>query len=271
MDHEGFKAWLHHKCGNELDISGLEAVPAEQVFEATMERLEKLYEVRRAHYGDEDWQRLEQYLLMRTLDDKWKDHLHAMDALRDGIGLRGYAQVDPKNEYKKEGYEKFELLKTTIADNVTNLAFKVELAPPQPPPQARMAGGPRLPGGLPQDPETARALIEAMRAAGQLPPEVEEALARGANVTIGQGPPPNAPQQPAGHQSGTARPPEGTAAPATAPAPAPPKPPAAAATGSQPAPAAANLPPGGKKPGRNDPCPCGSGLKYKKCCFPSFG
>jgi hypothetical protein len=104
-----------------------------------------------------------------------------MEALKSGIGLRGYAQVDPKNEYKKEGFELFRSLKQSIADHVTNLVFRVELraaqAAPQPQQRRRMA----MPQ-LPRDPVVAQAIIDAMIAAGQAPPEVMAAVARGAKV-----------------------------------------------------------------------------------------
>ena len=77
--------------------------------------------------GEEDWTRIQQYILLETMDEKWKDHLYAMEVLKHGIGLRGYAQMNPKDEFKKEGYEKFEMLKHAIADQVTDLVFKVEL------------------------------------------------------------------------------------------------------------------------------------------------
>ncbi|MEM7204397.1 MAG: preprotein translocase subunit SecA [Planctomycetota bacterium] len=228
--------WLSHKAGAELDLAGLREVEREQLFDDIVARVEKLYDRRQEHYGDEDWQRVQQFLLLDTIDNKWKDHLHAMEVLKAGIGLRGYAQVDPKNEYKKEGYEKFELLKAAIADQVTDLIFKVELtaAEAQPQPVQRQAP-------LPPDPVTAQAMVEAMVAAGQAPPEVAEAISKGARVTVqpkGAPPPAPAPQ---------AKPPQqqpSKAAPAAAPA---------------------------KRPGRNDSCPCGSGVKYKKCCAPAFG
>jgi preprotein translocase subunit SecA len=64
---------------------------------------------------------------LRTIDVKWKDHLHAMDELRSGIQLRSYAQLDPKIEYKSEGGEMFEHMLISIADEVCILLFRVRV------------------------------------------------------------------------------------------------------------------------------------------------
>jgi preprotein translocase subunit SecA len=247
VNFDEIEKWLNHKMGSEIDLEGLRQQPREQLFDWIIARTEAVYERRREHYGDQDWARVQSFVLLDTIDAKWKDHLHAMEVLRAGIGLRGYAQVDPKNEYKKEGYEKFELLKQAIAEQVTDLIFKVQLQAQQAAPPPRMT--------LPTDPVTAQAMVEAMIAAGQAPPEVLEAVAKGAKVSV-QRQPPGAPSRPAGQP---VRPAAAAARPAAPARPAP-----AART----APAAAAA--AGSKPGRNDPCPCGSGIKYKKCCAPAF-
>jgi preprotein translocase subunit SecA len=66
--------------------------------------------------------------LLQFLDVGWKDHLYAMDHLKSGIGLRGYAQVDPKVEYKREGRKIFEAMWETVDRRVTDLIFRVEQA-----------------------------------------------------------------------------------------------------------------------------------------------
>ncbi len=253
VNYEEIESFLHHKVGTEVDLEGLNKVGREEIFDWLIERIGQAYERRGESLGADDWHRLQQFLLLDTVDGKWKDHLHAMEVLKAGIGLRGYAQVDPKNEYKKEGFEKFKLLKSEIADQVTNLIFKVELGnqqvaaprhlPQQPPPQ------------MPPDPVTAQAMVEAMVAAGQAPPEVAEAIARGAKVSVRPrgAPPPQ--QQQAQQQQAQA---DNASQSQTA-------------EGETPTPQAPMAAPGGVKPKRNDPCPCGSGIKYKKCCNPAFG
>jgi preprotein translocase subunit SecA len=73
-----------------------------------------------------EMRRLERGLVLQILDAAWKDHLLAMDHLRSSVSLRGYAQVDPKVEYKREGMRTFEVMWTGIADRVTELFFKME-------------------------------------------------------------------------------------------------------------------------------------------------
>lgn len=62
---------------------------------------------KRESAGEKDFDRLLHYILLRSLDEKWKEHLHAMDQLRTGVGMRSYAQMDPKLEYKREGFRLF--------------------------------------------------------------------------------------------------------------------------------------------------------------------
>jgi preprotein translocase subunit SecA len=232
---------------------------------------------------------MQRFLVIDTIDHKWKDHLYAMDVLKTGIGLRGYAQIDPKNEYKKEGFEKFQLLKREVADHVTGFVWKKEAtdtirdmitgklrrdAPPQQPP-------------MPRTPEELQALFEQLIAAGKIPQEILDRMGRGERFLLRVTPqglvlqqaPPEGAAPPA---DGGAAPAPGTDAPApsasAAPAPAPPAAPSLAPprrlAPMMRAPAPLGKPPGkpaaGPKPGRNDTCPCGSGIKYKKCCAPAF-
>ena len=69
---------------------------------------------------------MERGLLLQILDTAWKEHLLAMDHLRSSVGLRGYAQVDPKVEYKREGMRMFEQMWDSVGAYVTDLVFKME-------------------------------------------------------------------------------------------------------------------------------------------------
>jgi preprotein translocase subunit SecA len=99
----------------------------------------------------------EQTLLLQTLDHSWKDHLYAMDVLRDTINFRAYSQQDPRTEFKREGAKAFQQMLEGVRDRITDDIFKVRLQPgpmpPQaPPPQRPMnpplaAGGPGRSGG----------------------------------------------------------------------------------------------------------------------------
>ncbi|MGE3175416.1 MAG: preprotein translocase subunit SecA [Planctomycetota bacterium] len=308
IDFDELRQWLQHRFGDGMALDGLEQQGREGLFQWVMDRVEQLHAQRKQHYGDKDWDGVQRFLILETIDQKWKDHLHAMEVLKGGIGLRSYAQVDPKNEYKKEGFEKFQQLKTEIAEHVVNFVWKQEAtdtirdlitgklrqqAPP-PPPRPAMQ--------MPRTQEEVQALFESLIAAGQVPQEILERMQKGERFALRvtpQGlvlqPAPAAPGAPpaggaaeAGPGGGAPPPVEGASQPPSAPdagpqvAPPPdaaaPPPAAAAGTGpagaGQPAPggvaAKSRRAPNQPKPGRNDPCPCGSGIKYKKCCAPAF-
>ena len=73
-----------------------------------------------------EMRRMERALVLQILDTAWKDHLLAMDHLRSSVQFRGYAQVDPKVEYKREGMRTFEIMWASIGDRVTDLIFRME-------------------------------------------------------------------------------------------------------------------------------------------------
>ncbi|MCU0864111.1 MAG: preprotein translocase subunit SecA [Planctomycetes bacterium] len=306
VDYAELTKWLRHKGGDDLDLSGLEQAPRDGLADWIMKRVEQLHEARAQHYGA-DWDAMMRFLVIETIDNKWKDHLHAMEVLKAGVGLRSYAQIDPKNEYKKEGFEKFQQLKAEIAEHVIGFLYNREATdtirdmitgrlrqqPPPPPPQQMK---------MPTTPQELQALFEQLVAAGRIPQEVLDRMAKGERFVLRVTPQglelaPAAAVQAAPPAVEGGAPPAADAGPApaavdaaVAPPPPPPPPPAPPAPPSPPPPPpppvsrlapampmpprpmaqapkpAANQP----KPGRNDSCPCGSGLKYKKCCAPAF-
>jgi preprotein translocase subunit SecA len=310
IDFAELQKWLRHRCGEELDLAGLEQVERDGLFAFVMQRVEALHDARATSYG-EDWDKVVRFVMLDTIDHKWKDHLHAMEVLKAGIGLRGYAQVDPKNEYKKEGFEKFQLLKAEIADHVTGFVYKQEatdtirdmvtgrLQRQAPPPQQQQR---RMP-----TPEELQQFFQQLLAAGQIPPQVIERMGKGAQFQMRVSPDGTQIQlvevTPPPGEAPLGAPPADGSAPPSAPAPAPagpageagspaaaapsvaPPPPPAPAVPPPPPPPLSRLAPAmpmparpappkpvanTQKPGRNDTCPCGSGLKYKKCCAPAF-
>jgi preprotein translocase subunit SecA len=88
---------------------------------------DKQYEERRAAMGPEVFQRVERFILLLKIDEKWKDHLHAMDQLRHAVGLRSYGQIDPKIAYKQEGYQMFAQMIDGLRSEVTQLVFQVRV------------------------------------------------------------------------------------------------------------------------------------------------
>src|SRR6202022_3636591 len=78
-----------------------------------------------------DFRAYAQWLYLNAIDQLWKDHLLQMDHLRQGIHLRGYGQKDPKIEYKKEGFELFQIMKGRIAASTVSMVMRVEPVQPQ--------------------------------------------------------------------------------------------------------------------------------------------
>jgi preprotein translocase subunit SecA len=166
--------------------------------EVLLERVNREYGEREKALGEEQMRRLEGYLLLSAFDTKWKDHLYAMDSLRSGIGLRAYAQEDPKNAYRMEGSRMFQQMIASIQDEVTDYILKVRLAD--------------------EDEEDLSSTWRETEA------KHEEYDATRQQMDAGI----------AGSQQG-----------------------------EKPKPIKRDQP----KVGRNDPCPCGSGRKYKQCCL----
>jgi preprotein translocase subunit SecA len=94
--------------------------------------IQKNFEGKEREFGIENFRRFEQYIYLSTIDALWKDHLLAMDHLRQGIGLRGYGQKDPKQEYKKEGFEMFQIMMRSIRANVVGTLMRAELRREEP-------------------------------------------------------------------------------------------------------------------------------------------
>jgi preprotein translocase subunit SecA len=169
---------------------------------------ESIFTKREQEVGVELFLRIFRFVYTEQIDEAWVDHLSNMEHLRDGIGLRGYGQKDPKNEYKKEGYNLFLNMMAKVSSTVLVKLFEVQIQR-----QDEIAA-------LEAEAE-ARHHAELEQAVARHPGEDTDdqvaALAQMQRIAAGQGP---TPQQPA------------KAAP---------------------------------RIGRNDPCPCGSGQKFKKC------
>ena len=83
---------------------------------------------RRQEIGPELMRHLEKVFMLQAVDHQWKDHLLAMDHLKEGIGLRGYGQKDPLIEYKKEGFDMFEEMKLRIVETTVENLFRIKVA-----------------------------------------------------------------------------------------------------------------------------------------------
>ncbi len=285
-DAEGFMGWWQRSFGFELAPElARQAVDKEGTTEKAYERALAFYDEREKAMGGELIRRVEQYLMLNAIDSRWKDHLFAIDALKTGIGLRGYGQLDPKNEYKREGFNLFQSLLAAVEDEVASLILriKVETRAPegaepessgsgsmqrQAPASATSGGPPPLPqprgmvssATAPRAPARRTISVPAVGASNafdfkrrldqiEQQKQRQQASAPGAppaQAAQSAAPAPSAGQAPT-QSDGPAR--SERASPAQA-APSAPK-----------ASAAANA----AEAGRNDPCPCGSGKKFKKC------
>lgn len=99
-----------------------------ELLEHLREHLDANYEGKLTEAGTEPFRALERFIVLQVIDKHWKDHLLAMDHLKEGIGLRGYAQKNPLNEYKREAFEMFVDMTDRIKNDVVEYLFKVELA-----------------------------------------------------------------------------------------------------------------------------------------------
>lgn len=109
-------------------IADLEGIPiGEKLIETCNEYAMKAYEAKAERYGDELMSKLEQHVMLRAVNDKWMDHLQLLEYIREGIGLRGYGQVDPLVAYKREAFELFNVTQRQIRDQAVRMVFQAEL------------------------------------------------------------------------------------------------------------------------------------------------
>ena len=106
--------------GTLWDLGGREAI-ADHLRDVADEHLA----AREAEVGEEDWGQVERVVLLRTIDSLWVEHLTEVDDMRRGIGLRGYAQQDPLNEFRREAYRMYEELRGLIRHGVASSIFRV--------------------------------------------------------------------------------------------------------------------------------------------------
>ena len=99
----------------------------------------EVYDAKVELVGKEAWQEFERNVLLQFLDQHWREHLSQLDMLRQGIHLRGYAQKQPKQEYKREAFELFSVLLQTVGEDVTRVLMNVQIRQPTPEEQAQQA------------------------------------------------------------------------------------------------------------------------------------
>jgi preprotein translocase subunit SecA len=231
-------------------------------------------EARAAEVGERDWSLVERLVLLRTIDSLWIEHLTELDDMRRGIGLRGYAQQDPLNEFKKEAFSLYEELRALIRHQVATTIFRVTVTRTAQPSEAgdgnldadlaagaaaiRAASGGN--GGRARSPVAAGVAGAAGTAAAAVSAGIGASTAGGGVATRGFG---------GGSASGAAAGlgarglPQGMDASRAVESLG--DRPVAETSGGSGGALRPGYTPSGKRIGRNDPCFCGSGLKYKKC------
>jgi preprotein translocase subunit SecA len=192
---------LRLKFGLEVELSKMEDSAKDGIKQNLSQRIVRAYAEREQSMGSDLMRHLERMVFLQMIDSKWKDHLYAMDNLREGIGLRAYGQRDPLIEYKREAFDMFSQMISSIEKEAVELIFKLQ----------------------PVKPERFRGVFSSV-SQEFLHPEATKF---------------EKPQEEAISER---------VSPVSREIPAP------AIQSSHP------------KVGRNDPCPCGSGKKYKKCC-----
>ncbi|MBU3759139.1 MAG: preprotein translocase subunit SecA [Candidatus Omnitrophica bacterium] len=176
--------------------------------EELLKKIAEHYDAREKDFGIDRMRFLESYILLQMIDSKWKEHLHSLDDLKEGIGLRAYAQKDPKIEYKREAFALFQAMVDSIKEEASEFLFRVQAVKEE-----------KLVSPL----QAARATY--------LHPE-SGGMAHAAAEPVSEAVQPSA----------------------------------SLLSGGVPEPGSASAAQGDPKAGRNEPCPCGSGKKYKKCC-----
>ena len=222
-------------------------------------------EEREQKYGEEVWAQVERLVLLRTIDQLWVDHLTELDDMRRGIGLRGYGGIDPLNEFKREAFKLYEELRGFISQQVANTIFKVQVTR-----RATTADVPDAPASAVHRDERRRKRVADRRdhAGGGRPRPLRWDIPRGCRRRCAG----SQPVRPAAAaRSGAPR--SGTSAAAVLPGMAAQQrrgiqfqhgdqPEADDGNGRG---SAAGAPASAAKLGRNDPCWCGSGKKFKRC------
>ncbi len=109
------------------EVGGVEGLDRDELIEALQADAHAAYERREAEVGSEVMRELERRVVLSVLDRKWREHLYEMDYLREGIGLRGYAQRDPLVEYQREGYDMFMAIMDGIKEESVGFLFNLDV------------------------------------------------------------------------------------------------------------------------------------------------
>jgi preprotein translocase subunit SecA len=215
--------------GARIDLTDISNLTRLELSDFILQRLKHKYQEKEDMVGAEVMRQTERIVMLQVIDNQWKDHLLSMDELKQGIGLRGHGQKDPLVEYKRESYELFTAMMDRVEDESVRYLFFL---------QVQSGAGPVLP--FPEEDEEGQSENGDAEAAAQAArqAELEEEKKRAAKAqmeSFTRNIERKKDKELAALQFGG----DDSTGPKTVTA--------------------------GAKVGRNDPCPCGSGKKYKKC------
>ena len=229
---KGLKDAVFTRFGVDFIAEGVkaEALNRQELGDAIFEKLKERYDAKEKLIGPDAMRHHERMIMLSVIDQQWKDHLLSMDHLKEGIGLRGYGQHDPLVEYKKESFEMFEAMLQRFQEDTARYLYLMQIL--ERPPDAA-AGGPETGGPEGQGPEPGVPAQQGSGGNGHRPPrlvatsadDLEEAFMRRKRRELEQ----------------------------------------ARMAGGGDAQPVQQVVRAQEKVGRNDPCPCGSGKKFKKC------
>jgi preprotein translocase subunit SecA len=228
---KGLKDAIFTRFGVDFIAEGVKAenLNRGELGDAIFAKLKERYDAKEKLIGPDAMRHHERMIMLSVIDQQWKDHLLSMDHLKEGIGLRGYGQHDPLVEYKKESFEMFEAMMQRFQEDTVRYLYLMQIL--ERPPEAGPAAPPSSPAG--QGSESGVPAQYGGDGNGRRPPrmvstsadELEEAFLRRKRRELEQ----------------------------------------ARMAGGGEAQQVQQVVRGQEKVGRNDPCPCGSGKKYKKC------
>jgi len=228
---KGLKDAIFTRFGVDILAEGVKAdtLNRQELGDAIFEKLKQRYEAKEKLIGPDAMRHHERMIMLSVIDQQWKDHLLSMDHLKEGIGLRGYGQHDPLVEYKKESFDMFEAMMQRFQEDTVRYLYLMQIL--ERPPEIASGTQPSAQTGLGLEPGVPTQSGEDGN--GRRPPrmvstsadELEEAFLRRKRRELEQA------RMAGGGESQ----------------------PVQQVVRSQ------------EKVGRNDPCPCGSGKKYKKC------
>jgi preprotein translocase subunit SecA len=227
-DLDGLRKSLMDNFGLDLAKAGVDpsTLNRQELGDAIFEKLQEIYASKEKQLGPDQMRYHERMIMLSVLDTQWKDHLLNMDHLKEGIGLRGYAQHDPLVEYKRESFDMFESMMQRFQEDTARYLFHMQVveASSAPAPAAAASAAP-ADDGAQRERSSAAANQPARRRASTSVDDLEAQFQRRKKRELEQ----------------------------------------ARMAGSNGGAAPQQVVRGQEKVGRNDPCPCGSGKKYKKC------